>query len=87
MLVVTNANPVVGAFFAGPPALTIRLTATNTVMVSWPSPSAGWSLLVNTNLATGGWVAPTETIYDSGTLKYIIVNPPEGNRSYGLQNQ
>ena len=38
-LLVVNTNPVVGALFAGPPVLTIRLTATNTVLVSWPSPS------------------------------------------------
>ena len=86
-LVVTNANPVLGAFFGGPPSLTISLTATNTVMVSWPSPSAGWSLLFNTDLATGGWGVPGETIYDNGTLKYIIVNPWSGNRFYRLQQQ
>jgi hypothetical protein len=87
ILIVTNANPVVGAFFGGPPALTIRLTATNSVMVSWPSSSAGWSLLVNTNLGTPNWVIPAETIYDDGTLNYIIVNPPAGNCFYELWTQ
>jgi hypothetical protein len=87
LLIVTNANPAVGAFFGGAPVLTVRLTATNTVMVSWPSPSTGWSLLVNTNLATASWVSPPETVYDNGTVKYIIVNPPAGNRFYGLGYQ
>jgi hypothetical protein len=87
LLTVTNANPMVGAFFGGAPALTIKRTATNTVIVSWPSPSTGWSLLVNTNPATANWATPSETIYDNGTLKYIIVNPPTGNQFYGLTHQ
>ena len=33
----------------GAPVLTIKLTTTNTAMVSWPSPSAGWNLQANTN--------------------------------------
>jgi hypothetical protein len=86
-LTITNANPVVGALFAGAPTLTVKLTATNTVMVSWPSPSTGWNLLVNANLATASWVTPAEPIHDDGTLKYIIVNPPSGNRYYGLGYQ
>jgi hypothetical protein len=70
----------------GAPALTIRLTSTNTAQVSWPSPSTGWALQANTNIAGTNWVTPAETINDNGTLKFIIVNPPAGNRFYRLKN-
>jgi hypothetical protein len=68
----------------GAPVLSIRLTATNTAQVYWPSPSTGNNLQVNTNLATANWVTPTETVQDNGTIKFIIVNPPTGNRFYRL---
>jgi hypothetical protein len=66
--------------------LSIRLTTTNTAQVYWTSPSIGWNLQVNTNLTTTNWVAPLETVTDDGTIKYIIVNPPTGNRYYRLKN-
>src|SRR2546430_10476182 len=34
----------------GAPLLTIKLTPTNTALVSWPSPSTGFALQQNTNL-------------------------------------
>jgi hypothetical protein len=68
----------------GAPQVSIRPTATNTVMVSWPSPSSGFNLQQNTNLLAGTWVAPSESVTDNGTLKFIIVNPPVGNRFYRL---
>ena len=47
-----------------PPLLTIFLTATNTVIVQWPSPSAGWNLQENTDLSTSNWVGASDPIYD-----------------------
>jgi hypothetical protein len=70
----------------GAPVLSIKLTTTNTVMVYWASPSAGFNLLVNTNLATANWVTPSQSVTDNGTLKYIIVNPPAGDRFYRLKS-
>jgi hypothetical protein len=69
---------------AGAPLLSIRLTSTNTVMVYWPSPSSGFNLQQNTNLATATWVAPSESVTDNGTLKFIVVDPPLGDRFYRL---
>src|SRR5688572_21830730 len=68
----------------GAPLLTIRHTQTNTVVVSWPSPSTGYSLQQNSDLNTAAWNAPAESITDNGTNKFIIVNPPTGNRYYRL---
>src|SRR5262245_15979631 len=46
----------------GAPLLTIRLTQTNTVAVSWPSGSAGFALQQATNVAQPIWTPPPETI-------------------------
>lgn len=68
----------------GSPLLSISMTSSNTALVSWPSPSSGFNLQVNTNgLGTVNWSnSPAAT--DNGTIKYIIVNPPTGNRFFRL---
>lgn len=66
------------------PRLEIRRTATNTVLISWPSPSTGWALRQTTNVKTGTWVAPAEPVGDDGAVKFIVVSPPTGNRYYRL---
>ena len=68
----------------GAPTLKIFLTTTNTAVVYWPSPSTGFNLQQNTNLSTTNWVTPPQTVNDVGTNKFIIVNPPAGNRFYRL---
>jgi len=70
----------------GSPLLTIARTTTNTVAVSWPSPSTGFTLQQNTNgIGTPNWSNVTTTPTDNGTIKYVIVNPPAGNRFYRLR--
>ena len=72
---------------AGAPLLTISLTTSNTAIVSWPSPSTGFTLQQNTNnVASPNWSNAPTTPIDNGTIKYIIVNPPVGNRFYRLSN-
>ena len=67
----------------GAPLLSIFRTITNTVVVSWPSPSTGWTLQQNTNSVSSlNWSNVTATIRDDGTNKTLIVNPPTGNRFY-----
>jgi hypothetical protein len=68
----------------GAPLLAITLSGTNTVLVSWPSPSTGFVLQENTNLNTTSWAPSPATITDNGTNKFIIVNPPVVNRFYRL---
>ena len=95
-----NATPMTGGNFSltggfwsllsvvptpGAPLLSITLTTTNTALVSWPSPSTGFNLQVNTNsVASVNWSNAPGTIQDDGTIKYLIVNPPAGNRFYRL---
>ncbi|MBI3850313.1 MAG: hypothetical protein HY298_08500 [Verrucomicrobia bacterium] len=69
----------------GAPTLTITRTATNTVAVSWPSPSTGFTLQQNTNsVASVNWSNIVAAPSDDGTTKTVIVNPPAGNRFYRL---
>ena len=69
------------------PLLTIRLTATNTAVVSWPSPSIGFLLQQNNDLNTAIWLNAPESVADDGTTRFVIVNPPAGNRFYRLFKQ
>ncbi len=70
----------------GAPLLSIFRTSTNTVAVSWPSPSTGWTLQQNTNsVSSVNWSNVTSGIVDDGTTKSLIVNPPSGNRFYRLK--
>ena len=68
----------------GAPLLTVRFTQTNSVIVSWPSPSSGFSLQQNSDLSTANWNTPPENITDNGTNRFIIVSAPTGNRFYRL---
>jgi len=65
------------------PRLTIT-SSNNAVIVSWPSPSTGFSLQQNHLLNATNWVTPTETVTDTGTIKFITVDPPMGSRFYRL---
>jgi hypothetical protein len=65
--------------------LSILRTTTNTVSVSWPSPSTDWELQQNTNgVSSVNWSNIISGIVDNGTTKTLIVNPPTGNRFYRL---
>ena len=69
----------------GGPFLSIRLTTTNTVVVFWPSPSANYELEQTTNVAATSWTTVVTIPDDDGTIKSIVVNPPDGNRFYRLR--
>jgi len=69
------------------PLLQIQSTGGNTARIFWPSPSEGFVLQLNTNLnnvSISGWVSAPQPVTDDGTTKFIIVNPPTGNRFYRL---
>ena len=69
----------------GAPLLTITLNPQlSTVTVSWPSPSPGFALQQNADLNTTNWMPAPQMVSDDGTNKFIIVNPPAGNRFYRL---
>ncbi len=69
----------------GAPLLTIFRTATNAVLVCWPSPSPHWSLQQNTEeISSGNWTNATAPIQDDGVTKWLLVSPPTGSRFYRL---
>jgi hypothetical protein len=70
----------------GAPKLTITLVSANVAKVSWLFPSTGFVLQQNTNLNAPVWIPPLEVISDDGTNRFIIVNPPVGNRFYRLSH-
>ena len=70
----------------GAPLLSIWRTTTNTVAVSWPSPSTGWTLQQNTNnLNSLNWSNVTSGIQDDGATRTLLITPPTGNRFYRLR--
>jgi hypothetical protein len=66
------------------PSLAIRLTATNTAVVSWRSAATGYVLQQNTALRSVSWSNVTATIRDDGTNSMLVVNPAERSRFYRL---
>lgn len=70
----------------GAPLLSIRLTATNTVVISWPSPSTGFSLVANGDLSTAHWVQVAQTPADDGITKHIVLPVGPGNAFFRLRN-
>jgi hypothetical protein len=69
---------------SGAPLLTIQQLNATTVKISWPSPSTGFTLQQNSNLATATWATSGFSISDDGTNKSITVSPPTGNLFFRL---
>ena len=67
----------------GAPTLRIFLTSTNTAVVAWPAPSSGWTLTVNTDLATTNWSPAGGTVSVVGSENQVIL-PPSGRKYFRL---
>jgi len=63
----------------GAPRLSIYLTTTNTVVISWPSPSTGFSLIAKGDLSTTNWVQVAQIPSDDGVTKRVILPSRSGN--------
>ena len=70
---------------AGVPTLSIAITRTNTVVVSWPSPSFGFGLQQTSSLQTTNWTNADFTIIDDGTTKSVVVYVQAEPRFYRLK--
>lgn len=67
------------------PFLTVFFTSTNTVVVSWPLPDAGWVLQWDPSVANpGGWNTIPGTYQTDGTRRYYTEAVPVGNKFYRL---
>ena len=74
----------------GAPLLSVRLTQTNTVVVSWPITWPGFVLLENLDLNGTNWVqvtTPPVVVVTSQTTaeKHVVVPTPIGKRFYRLK--
>ena len=68
----------------GSPLLSVALTSTNKVLVSWPYPSTGFGLQQNAALGTTNWSGVTNVPVQVGQEWQILVQPQAGNRFYRL---
>lgn len=69
----------------GAPMLSIALTATNTVVVSWASDSTEFVLQQSSdNIASVNWSNVVITPTDDGATKTVVVDSAQGNRFYRL---
>jgi hypothetical protein len=66
------------------PLLTILRISANSACVSWPSPSTGFRLQENTDLNSTNWVNAPQAVSDTGTNRFVTVNPAVGRRFYRL---
>jgi hypothetical protein len=68
------------------PSLTIARTTTNTMAVTWPSPSTGFTLQQNSDIKNPlNWTDVSAGVQDDGVRKTLIVAPATGNRFYRLK--
>lgn len=66
------------------PTLSISTTATNSVVLSWPSPSPGFILQQTPELSPTNWTAAATTPTDNGIIKSVVVPTPAGQMFYRL---
>jgi hypothetical protein len=74
----------VAAVTVGAPTLTITKSG-NSVIVSWPYPSYGWTLQQSPDLTTAIW-STSSGISNDGTHNFITITPPTGNLFFRLYN-
>jgi hypothetical protein len=70
----------------GAPVLTVTRTATNTVVVAWPGPEAGWRLQATASLSTAPvvWTTLPAPYQTCGSNICVLETAPVGNRYYRL---
>ena len=77
-----------GAFKAAPPAsplMRVFLTATNTMVVTWPSSSTYFTLQQNSDLTTTGWMKVTNFVGTAGDEYQVILSPASSGQFYRLK--
>jgi hypothetical protein len=75
-------------FVATPPVipqLTIAQSG-NSLEISWPYPSTGWTLQQNPDFTTTNWI-PTSGVSNDGTNNFITIVQTSGNLFYRLSRQ
>ena len=68
----------------GPPRLTVNVTSTNTVLLSWPSSSQGFVVQQNASFGSTNWSTLTNVPTIVGNSWQVVVPKPAQNRFYRL---
>jgi hypothetical protein len=79
-----NHGQDVAAVTVGAPTLTITQSG-NSVIVSWPYPSYGWTLQQSPDLTTASW-STSGGISNDGMNNFITITQPAGNLFFRLFN-
>ena len=85
---VTNGVSLQAVFNVNVPAsplLSIQLTSTNAVVISWPASSIGFSLQQSSILNPANWVNVTNTPVVTNGLNQVMVPPLTGRQFYRLK--
>ena len=69
----------------GAPRLTISLTTTNTVLITWPSSSPGFALQQNADLRTTNWMNAAQSPTDDGKTKRVVMPLAPGLQFFRLK--
>ncbi len=70
-----------------PPTLSISLTATNTVVLTWPAIWSDYTLQQNSDLTTTNWGYTTNPITQGSNEFEVIISPLVGQQFYRLTDQ
>jgi uncharacterized repeat protein (TIGR03803 family) len=80
----TNGEIIITAVPPPAPSLSIALTNGSSVVISWPSPSTGFVLQQNSNLATTNWTTTGYSINTANGTNSITITQPTGNLFFRL---
>jgi hypothetical protein len=69
---------------SGSPLLTIKLAGSNTVIISWPAPAAGFVLQQTSALDTPSWVNVTNAVAVTNGINQVSLSFTSGNQFYQL---
>jgi hypothetical protein len=72
--------------YAVMPQLSMQLTSTNTLLLSWSAPAA-FALQQNPTLASGSWAAVTNLPTPVGARSQVVLLAPTGNVFYRLVSE
>ena len=67
------------------PQLSVSVSGQN-VVISWPSPSSGFTLEQNSSLDPATWQAAPQTVQDNGTVISVTVPAAAGNMFFRLKH-
>jgi hypothetical protein len=81
----------VASFGAAAPSITPTLTAaftpTNTLLITWPANTSGFTLQQTSQLEATHWIGTTNPIVLVGPFNQVIVSPSAGRQFYRLRGQ